>query len=75
MEPPAGLASLPASLVDLAVVVDGAGVLDVALDGSLEESFAGFTRGDSVVIATGHVATHQAGPLAGVVLLLYQILG
>ena len=74
LDPPAGLAGFPPSLVDLAVVVDGAGVLDVALDGSFEESFAGLARGDSVVVTAGDVATHQTGPLAGLVLLLDQIL-
>ena len=68
------MAGLPSSLVDLAVVVDWAAVLDVSLDGSLEESFAGLAGGDAVVVTTSDVATHQAGTLARVVLLLYQIL-
>ena len=57
-DPPAGLAGLPSSLVDLAVVVDGAAVLDVALDGSFEEGFAGLAGGDAVVVTTSDVATH-----------------
>ena len=44
------------------------------LNGSLEESLAGLAGGDSVVISTGRVSTHQAGPLAAVILLLDQVL-
>ena len=44
------------------------------LNGSLEESLACLAGGDSVVISTGRVSTHKAGPLAAVIFLLDQVL-
>lgn len=37
--------------------------LDLTLDGSLKERFAGFARGDAIVVARRHVPTHQTQAL------------
>lgn len=60
------LAGFAAPLVDFALTGRRTRVLDLALDRSLEEGFAGFAGAQAIVLTTGYITTYKTGLLVSI---------